>query len=382
MSSRHAVIVAALTVALSGVAPGLRGQERDVQAELMQHIDTLVPLVEQANAERQRAGAVRDSLARATPSERMDTLRIGPLRVVTFPDQVPAARDIVGAVWEEWDDLVTRSDAFEPFTFFFNWSLRNRPAWLGDPLVKEISAPVFMPRSFIEENARVAIWAVLNQGVLAKTEVGRWAAIVRPPHKPERGYRELMTTPSKANRACVAGDAGACLSALGLRIPGDQLEAWYTPQERVRLALHPVAQYGGWTLFERRFSKDAALLRRCESDGPKGDVGACDEWLRAGLSRVPGPLQEGRSTFAWLALEEGGAGAFDRMTADSTMSPEQALVAASGLSLDALAKRWLDWVEASRPVVYSDLGTIRWTTLFWFLFFGLLALRSTRWRSE
>jgi hypothetical protein len=133
-----------------------------------------------------------------------------------------------------------------------------------------------------------------------------------------------------------------------------------------------------WTYFERQFPEDAALLKRCRSDGPTGDVSACDQLLED--TKAPSPLVSGRSVMAWLALEAGGAESFDRLAADSTQSPADALVAASGLPLDELADRWLAWVKDHRPEVYQDLHVRRWSALFWFVVAGLMALGSTRWR--
>lgn len=380
MSRLVGPVIALVTAALAIPAHGSGAQGKDQERALVQHLDTLIPLVTEARLARERSSAARDSALKASPGERLDTIDVGLLRVVTYPDQSARAREILGDVWSEWRGVVTQSPALERTIFYFTWGWRKRPALLDGPTVKEISAPAYAPRRFIEENARVAIWSVLQQGDLSATRVGRWAGPVRPPRRPEEVYRELATSPSKASRACIEGGTDACLLALGLRVPPDSLGAWYTEPERMHMALQWMeARWSrDWTYFERRFPEDAALLKRCRSDGPRGDVSACDQLLEA--TQAPSPLVSGRSVMAWLALETGGTGSFDRLAADSTRSPADALVAASGLPLDELADRWLAWVKDHRPEVYQDLPERRWSALFWFVVAGLMALGSTRWR--
>jgi hypothetical protein len=385
MSRKRRVASALLALAACAWAPGVRGQERSREAALLQHLDTLVPLLMQAKEDRDRATAARDHRLASEPKEPLDTIRIGLLRVVTFPDQ--AAREIVGRAWQPWSEAITRSPTLDRVVFFFNWSSKERPASMVDPRVREISAPPYMPASFIDNNARVAISEVLGQGDVSRTRVGRWVRFpVGPPERPQDVYRELVTAPSKAGRACVTGDPVSCLVLLGLGPAGEKerLQAWYTPEERMRQVFDPGRWWNrdrdNWEVWNR---EGAALLRRCEAEGPLGNVEPCDAFLLSG-SPLYGydwiPVYESQTTMAWLAIEAGGRGAFDRLVADSLMTPEQALVAASGLPIEELGARWLAWVRANRPVVHADLGVVRWAGLFWFLFFGLLALRSTRWR--
>jgi len=145
--------------------------------------------------------------------------------------------------------------------------------------------------------------------------------------------------------------------------------AWYSAKERKRLAMR----------YTPRNVVEFQLQQRCRSSG---SVAHCDAFLTTRLdawARAPMPF-EARSSLLWLALEHGGAGAYDRLRAHATDTPAVALEAASGTEVGALLEEWLAWVRTQRPDVAGQASHSRWLALTWILLFAGLATRSTRWR--
>lgn len=358
---------------LAAAAPVTARKQSEAEQALVQHLDTLLPLLRQSRAESERADSAREAALRARPTEPQDTLNIGLLRVVTFPDQAELARLVVGEAWNDLAGMVTESESLRAFTFTFHWSGRERTVVVERPS-KSIEAPAWAPRSIIEGNAREAIGVILAMDV-GRTRLLQWVrGSIREPLHPERVYRELATVPSHANRACMAGDAQACWTALGPGADSTPLARWYAPEE-MPLRAARVGSGRWWPTPVR-----SAFLK-CLERGSPGALPACARFLTAVGPEVAAPLgMEARRMLLWVALQEGGAGAFDRLVADPDMPVEDALRVASGLSAEGLAARWRDEVLAARPETYSGLGASAALAVFWFLFFGALALRSTRWR--
>ncbi|GMV06188.1 MAG: hypothetical protein AMXMBFR53_24640 [Gemmatimonadota bacterium] len=376
MSSRRAAAFLALAAALTWAAPPCAAQEPSLRERLVQRLDSLHPLVQEAMADRDRAVLRADSMARLQPAQPQDTVRVGPLLVVTYPSQASLAREVVQGVWDELGGGVTRSPGLEELTFFFNWSTETTPLNLQGK-VYEISAPVWLPRSLLESNAREAIGSAIAQDVKGPLLAWTGQFNVRPPRHPDWVYRELVSTASRANRDCAEGDAGACWDALGLG-DGPVLDL-YTVEEAADLA---AKIWSGDRLWFRYVGYKGTEGERCVDERTQGRYDNCLAFLAKHSRSIPTPLgYAARQSMVWIALERGGAGAFDRLVADTTASPAHALRAASGLSDDELARAWLEWVLANRPAVYSDMGSTGWVALLWFLFFGALGLRSTRWRS-
>lgn len=383
MSSSAAATAMTMTMVVAlAVSPGpSTAQVPGLEQQLEVHLDTLLPLLEEARLEAQRAVAFRDSVLLARSTERLDTLLVGPVRVIVFPDQRSLAQEVVGAAWRDLGVVVARSRGLDAATFFFDGSGRRPPRILGDD-VTSLSAPGWVRRSSLEGSTRAALGRALATDLTRP--LGAWSGSwsVGPPQRPERVYRELVTTSSRANRACVQGDGHACAAALGLGTPGPLPSDWYGPEEAADLAvrLHTRWSTEAWY---RRDLKSLAAGQRCKEDAAAGRYESCRDFLVGQGSRVPAPLGLAvRQTLMWVALQEGGAGAWDRLVADAARSPEEALAAASGLPLPELMAAWRDWIESQRPAVYSGLATTRWVSFFWFLFFSFLALRSSRWRSE
>jgi len=363
-----------LCLAAAAAPAPLHAQQATAEEALIRHLDTLIPLVRESRRELESTKAERERLLQDRPTEPQDTLLIGPIRVVTFPDQARLAAEVVGGAWGELGGAVIESRHLREHTFVFHWSPRVRKVAVTGP-VQRIEAPAWVPERVIRESAREAIGVVLALS-MDGAGVGRWVkGSVRAPIHPDRVYRELLFVPSQVNRACVQGDPAACWSALGVDADPADLSRWYSDEEMPLRA----AQVGAGHYWPR--ATRVALLQ-CGERGSPGALPACARFLAAVGPHVAAPLSlEARRALLWVALQEGGPGSFDRLVADPGMSPGDALLAASGLTSEELATRWRARVTAAKPTVYSGLGGTGGLAVFWFLVFGALALRSTRWRS-
>jgi hypothetical protein len=85
-----------LVAALAAPVP-IIGQQTD--QELVSKLDSLVPLLPQA---RKAASDARERQAREREAANgtLDTIMVGPLRVLVFPGQADVARDVMGSVWD------------------------------------------------------------------------------------------------------------------------------------------------------------------------------------------------------------------------------------------------------------------------------------------
>ena len=369
-----------LVAAAIGVAPGpVRAQQGDLEQRVLAHLDTLLPLISVARAEVGRAQAARDSVLLVREASTLDTFLVGPIRVITFHDQRGQAEDIMAGAWDGLASLVTHSPGLEHATFFFSWSRQRRPPTV-DRQVEDIVAPRWVRRRSVEAHARAGLGRVLARDLGGDLVAwsGTWA--VGAPARAEQAYRALATTPSQANRRCIMGEAEACALALALDVPDDPLPLWYSGEEAAALAVGLHERWAAQSWY-RREPRNMEAANRCRREAANNRHEACYAFLHEHRSRVPAPLgMNVRQSVVWVALQAGGAGSWDRLTADPSATPAAALEAASGLSLTELAGAWRDWVEDQRPQVYGGLGVTRWSAFFWFLFFALLALRSTRWR--
>lgn len=371
-----------LPAAPAGAQQALLPAPGDGSAEqrLVQRLDSLRPVLEAARADWDRAQAVRDSLDRVRGEERLDTLLVGPFTVVARPDQAGEASRVVGVAWEGLSAVAGTVPGLEGRVVFFDHAGGRRPANLQGQ-VATVTGPAWIPRVRIEANARAALGHLLAStlGPALAAWTGGWN--VDAVRDPGDVYRELATAPHALGKRCLAGEASACWTALGLGEGGDALDAWYTPEEQVALVLG-LHDTWGRTHWWYRPADDGGLGERCAAEAPAGRREACSAFLAHYRTRVPPPLGfAARQAMVWVALQAGGPDAFRRLADPAHVSPDEALVAAGGMTGEALAEAWRAWVVAHRPEVYGGLGATTGVAAFWFFFLSFLALRSTRWRS-
>jgi hypothetical protein len=344
---------------------------QQTEEELLQHLDSLLPLLDEANEVAREAVARHEAILRAGQETTVDTFMVGPLTVVAPIAEVSEAKEMYGEVWEEeFAHFVTRSPALERTLFTFSWSSKGADIVMtGEHSRAEARA--WHRRAEVERRIKEAIGKTLELDIKEPpARIFSWArGAVGRPDRPEWLYRQLATTPSRVGRACVEGQAGSCWQALGIEASAESLLTWYTPEERRDLALG----LQRWVIREAQHVREACL---------RGEYSRCDELLTQygnPGSLIPLPWYA-RMAMVWVALDTGGEGAWDRLVEDPTMEPVDALLHASGASLEELEAKWRTMVLEQQPKAHAGLAVSKWTALFWILILAALAMRSTRWR--
>jgi hypothetical protein len=351
--------------------PTARAQQ--TEDALLRRIDSLRPLLEFAEAEADLVRERREVAERLANTTVTDTFTVGLLTIVSVPGNRVMAEELFRNVWEsEFAPFVSASPSLEDHWFTFQWARELRPILVEGRAVQRVELARWRPAPRTELIRQSISNALV--GDLAGTRVRGWASAVRLPDRPQEIYRSLALSPSRASRACLDGDALSCWTAMGLAPEGDSypLDDWYAPEERRALV-------GQWLWRRQLWS----LRDACVEDG---DISSCDVLLadRLGALGVPGELAPlkgaAREALLWIALQRGGAGAWDRLRADPEASPAQALLGASRLTAEELSTAWLQYVQANRPASRANPGYGLVLALIWFTAFGTLASRSTRWR--
>jgi len=395
MSSRlpAALAVAALLVASARPASARAPQEPPSEDEVIRRIETLQPQVAQARADLEEALRLQrlEEQQRAHPP--MDTVTVGPLRIVTPPEQADLARELFDKVWRESFPNVERSPSLASTLFTFQWKVSPRSIYMlppedgGAPVTRvELYRMSDRSRASVERRVREAVSRTLGQDFRPGSPMDDWLWGYHPGDLDATGaYRQLALTAGLggAFRDCLGGDPSACWTAdgLGRGEAARALASSFSLDERVSM-VRRAAEATGY--FERggvrsplRDSGDveACIVQRSED--------ACDRpltpSLKWSLDNVGGGTAM-RWTLFWHAIELGGEGAWRRALERADAAPADVLTYVSGMDADDLATSWLADLEAHRPEIRADLAVTRWAVFFWVLVFMALALRSTRWR--
>ncbi|OLC78143.1 MAG: hypothetical protein AUH78_03040 [Gemmatimonadetes bacterium 13_1_40CM_4_69_8] len=185
-------------------------------------------------------------------------------------------------------------------------------------------------------------------------------------------FVQLVTVPSDAVRRCFLGDITRCKDVLQVGDSTDLLARWYlTAAERETLVTEAFADY-----FAR--GATAPSLQRCRQHHDD----ACTALLQSlPPGTLPRPLAHAaRLLLAREALRAGGRDAYRRLVARPSAPIGERLASAAGMDIDSLVGRWRNAALAARPAPvvlpwWASVAAIGWTA-----FFGLCALRSSRWR--
>ena len=113
----------------------------------------------------------------------------------------------------------------------------------------------------------------------------------------------------------------------------------------------------------------------------QGDVAACDAALRTVPAEfIHPPLSSrARGLLVDLALELGGAGAYERLVASRGPLAGR-LATAAHVPVDSLVRAWRARAFAHQPERITLRRAGAWAAMAWAVAFALLGLRSTQWR--
>jgi hypothetical protein len=374
------LLLGALAASL-GWTNALSGQTQQTEAELIQQLDSLRPLLERAEAELQAYEAHVREVARSWASEvaRVDTVRVGQVRIITPVEQVEAARNLFAEVWEHHFASVDHSPALDEVLFTFQWSDARVPIFTdavgphGAVTVHPVEYDSRQSRAVVEARIRSVLALAVSMDLSGLgTDYRRW-----DPGNPldarslESAYRIVAMTQSQASRACLSGDIDACASAMGLGTATGvrQIEDWYSPNER-------------WSLIARtyagaRMGRNSNTIAACLDER---SIEHCDQILVDAYRDLTPYRSDVRATLVAHALEVGGQGSWSRLRESADMTPSEALEHASMVPAEELIASWLHRLVENRPDTYERLLPKSGLTMLWALFFAALAMRSTRWR--
>jgi hypothetical protein len=300
-----------------------------------------------------------------------DTIAVGGLRIIANPSPLPL-REAAERAWPVIDSLYgSAAEDLPRYPYIFRavdpdsgvrravlhvgfelpWDLDVRATTTA--LLTTVTAPHFDPA--------LADWL---GAALRPT--------LRPQHERAEVFVQLVTAPSEAVRACFLGDIARCKDVLQIGDSTGLLARWYvTPAEREALVTGSFTDY-----FAR--GATAPTLQNCRQH--RDD--ACIALLQ---SLPPGSLPRPLAHAARLllvreALGTGGRDAYRRLVARSSAPIGERLASAAGMDIDSLVARWRNVVVAARPKPLTLPWWASFAAIGWTAFFGLCALRSSRWR--
>ena len=366
-----ALVLLVATLAVPSPSQVVSGQESDPQAgrALKEELDRLIPQLERLRMtadlaeNRERERRLREN---HTP---VDTFALGPFRVISLPDQRELAEEVMLGAWKDLRPLVDGSEELlEPWSFLvhYYWN-RDRTLLPEDSLIRKIDVPRQFPRAHLERKAVEIVGNTLLKALPKALEMWSGGQIRVATDRLPWVARELIATPSTAVRQCYRGELEGCTEALGLNGAEGGWDRWYSAEER---------RYFVQTRMGRGSARQTALWEGCVLSGMDD---ACSVLLR-GIDPVFPFSTEARASLLGHALWTGGTGAFHRLRTTEAATPMDRLSAAAGMPFDSLLASWRNEVLEARPSSWAGFGRSPMAILFWVLFFGALAVRSTRCR--
>jgi hypothetical protein len=314
---------ACLAATLAGAASSAAQQAGSslTEDELVRRTEALRPELEEARAAAEAALRRRELEAVARPRPATEIVRVGPLEIVTPPEQSTVVESLVGEVWREHFGGFEASPALASHLFVFQWAwgrvepLRVDPVETGHIALKRIELTRAWVRTpgIAKERIREALWDVLTRDIPITLPLRKWVGWTGYPSA-ERVARLVAITPSEANQDCLGGETAGCLVALGLSVG----EMSVPPEAPAMLMLE--------------------------------------------------------------AVRVGGDGAWERLLDRRDADPLDALIAAAGVDADVLLSAWRASLVEARPQVHAGLAAQGGRVLLWLIALAAAAMRSTRWR--
>jgi len=356
----------ALVSALSVLTAPLQSQDSLVARE-RRRADSLLSTWREA----QRLADVADSLERVRATAGSDTIAVGGLRIIVNPSPLPL-REAAERAWPVIDSLYgSAAEDLPRYPYIFravdpDSGVRRAVLHVGvevpwDLDLRAMSMVLLTTVTPPDFDAALADWL---------------GAALRPALRPqdERAavFVQLVTAPSEAVRNCFLGDIARCKDVLQVGDSTGLLERLYaTPAEREALVTGSFGYY---------FASGATApsLQRCRQH--RDD--ACSALLQSlPPGSLPGPLAPAaRVLLVREALGAGGREAYRRLVATPSASIGDRLSSAAGIDLDSVVVRWRNDVLAARPRPLTLPWWAGFAAIGWTAFFGICALRSSRWR--
>jgi len=358
--------VLALVLAVSLPASPLHSQDSLI-ARLRRQADSLLGSWREA----QKLADVADSLEQVRATAGSDTIAVGGLRIIVNPSALPW-RQAAELAWPVIDSLY--GSAAEDLT--------------GHPYIfRAVDPDSGVRRAVLHVGVEVpwdldvrATTALLLTTVTPPSfdpALANWlGSALRPTLRPQDEHAVvfvlLVTAPSEAVRRCFLGDIARCKDVLQIGDTTGLLGRWYaTPAEREVLVTQAFTDY-----FSR--GATAPTLQNCRQH--RDD--ACTALLQ---SLPPGSLPRPLAHAARLllvreVLRTGGRDAYRRLVARPSAPIGERLASAAGMDIDSLVARWRNVVVAARPKPLTLPWSASFAAIGWTAFFGICALRSSRWR--
>ena len=320
----------------------------------------------------------------------LDTLRVEGVSVVVTHDAASLVRsavagmaaDVRRAFGDAGGRTLARTSVLASLRIFPNQTARVQRGALS-LVVRVDTTNLSLPQDpWPADSADVArnFGLAISRALHASLDAGirSWVSPPRAPGRDsavfsERAFRLAVATGSSAVRRCLAGDDSACVSTLGLTTVADPLHAWYDAGDYPDV-VKALRNLRG--MLEHQLGTGTWLA--CTSKRERDACAAAVAIIPATAYQPPMP-DDARVMLLFAALERGGAGAFDRLVADSASPPLARLARTAGVSPAELLDAWRARLTISRPQKAMPTPAILAVALAWIAGAFALSLRNTPW---
>src|SRR5687767_2176478 len=150
---RRAGLVLIVATCAAPVVAGCRVSAQATEEELVRRIESLLPRIEVARRAEEEALLRRGAEEAARNAASVEELRVGPLRILAFPEQARLAEELFAEVWQESFSLAEQSQELARHIFLFEWRtgrLRIVPAVVGpDEIATSVFHRVALTRAWV-----------------------------------------------------------------------------------------------------------------------------------------------------------------------------------------------------------------------------------------
>jgi len=334
-----------------------------------------------------RVANARVALVAATAAEdfargTLDSVRIGPLRLLGHPELLVRSQPAIQQAWNKLERALGSDTAVVGGLLIFLYEDPNLTTFSGvagavrvgdiGPPSTFTGAPEHVqplrilreyPANAVAGSIERVVYDYIFHSIMPESArdwlegptsfdpvtSGEWTG----------SYIALAMSDLTMGHRCFQGNIDACAKALWLTVSETPNVDWFTPAEAQTLAQ-----------LSRAFTASQCAAA--------GDVTQCTEFLRTTFPKPPLDYSSRQRLFR-LALEVGGEGAIRRFL----LAPheiEAQLEAASGTDLGSLVEAWTTRVHDAAPPSSAFSTRSGTATVIWILVVFGVALRSSRWR--